>query len=126
MDEFAEYIQGIEPPEHREIFQEVVNWVESNYPNLGRRLGWGMPMFIDHGTFIVSFKATKNALAMSPETKTLQKFAKEIETAGWKALKMNVNIPWSKPLDYNLLAAIITFNIEDKADVETFWRGKED
>ncbi len=125
MDIFADYIEGIQAPDQREKFAELIAWVRETFPTLEERIAWGMPTFTDHGTFIISFNVTKKALAFSPEGRGIQQFAMRMSEAGWKPLTMKVNIPWSLPIDYNLLAEVISFNVEDKRDVSTYWRPAE-
>jgi uncharacterized protein len=122
METFAEFLAGIDDPEHRARTEEVLRWVAAQYPDLVPRIGWNQPMFTDHGTFIISFSVTKQHLAASPEPTGINHFSSEILQAGYTHTKMMCRIPWNKPLDYGLLARMIEFNIADKAECTTFWR----
>ncbi len=122
MDVFSEFLAGIEDPQHRARTEEVLGWVGERFPDLEPRVAWNQPMFTDHGTFIIAFSVSKGHLAVAPEKVALDHFADEINEAGYAYSKMLFRIPWSKPVDWSLLERIIAFNIEDKADVSTFWR----
>ena len=122
MDTFDDYLDQIEDFEHRARFAEVMAWMNSNYPKLGQRIAWNQPMYIDHGTFIISFNAYKHHMTVAPEVAGIKHFEEEIAKAGYKHTTMLIQIPWDKPVNYELMSKLIDFNIQDKADVQTFWR----
>ena len=122
MEVFAEYLAGIEDPQHRARTEEVLDWVAKIFPQLARRVAWNQPMFTDHGTFIIGFSVSKGHLAATPEMAGIDRFSEEIVKAGYEHSKMLVRFPWDRPVDYGLLKRIIEFNIADKADTTTFWR----
>ncbi|ADY55672.1 Domain of unknown function DUF1801 [Syntrophobotulus glycolicus DSM 8271] len=122
MDVFGKYLSDIDNPQHRDRIGEVLNWVTAKYPNLSPKIGWNQPMFTDHGTFIIGFSAARKHFAVAPETAGITRFSDEIIEAGYDHTKGLIRIPWDSPVDYPLLEKIIEFNIQDKADCETFWR----
>lgn len=122
MDTFEEFLAKIEVPEHRERTAEVLQWVFDEYPELEPRIAWKGAVFTHHGTYIIGFSTARNHLAFSPEGAGIRRFVKEIEEAGYKYGKMNVFIPWSDSVSFELLKEMIAFNIEDKAECRTFWR----
>lgn len=122
MELFKEYLAKIEDPRIHARMVEVLGWVAENFPELSTRLGWGMPMFTHHGTFIIAFNYSKKHLQVTPEGAALTKFSAEIEHAGYAASAMLLRIPWDVPVNYALLEKLIRFNLADKAKVNTFWR----
>lgn len=122
MKEFEDYIYNIENHEHQKRTAEILNWIESSYPTLEKAFKWSQPMFVNNGTFIISLTVTKGHINITPEVKTIQHFSDAIQEAGYKAGKMTFNIKWTQEVNYELLSKMIEFNIEDKADVTTFWR----
>ncbi|CAM4315918.1 iron chaperone [Paenibacillus tarimensis] len=122
MEEFAEYLTGIDNPEHRERMEGIFRWVSGKFPNLESRIAWNQPMFTDHGTFIIGFSAAKAHMSVAPERAGIERFAEEIKKAGYDHTKELVRIKWASPVDFSLLEKMIGFNIEDKADCTTFWR----
>lgn len=126
MDTFKDFLETMRWQIHRERTEEVLGWVHATFPQLDTRIAWNIPTFTHHGTFIVSFNPVKAQLDMAPEDKTLQVFAEEIKAAGFTFTRMMLRLPWNKPVPYELLERMIAFNIEDKKDVQTFWRPKED
>lgn len=122
METFEEYVNTIEKPENRAKFQEILDWVDENYPQLDKRIAWNSPMLTHHGTFIISLTAYKQHLSVSPEGAGISHFADQIKERGWEAGTMQVKFPWSKEFDFDLLRSFIDFNLEDKKDCQTFWR----
>ncbi|WP_270181346.1 iron chaperone [Alkalihalobacillus sp. CinArs1] len=122
METFEDYLSKIEEPEHRARMEEVFDWVEEKYPNLERRIAWNQPMYTDHGTFIIAFSKAKKHMSVAPERVVMERFADDIDAAGYDATKELVRIPWNKPVNYGLLEKMISFNIRDKAEYTSFWR----
>lgn len=122
MEVFEEYISQIENPENRARTREVLNWAKEKFPSLAPRIAWNQPMFTDHGSFIIGFSVSKHHLAAAPESAGILRFSGEILEAGYEHTKELIRFPWDRPVDYDLLERIITFNILDKMDCKTFWR----
>lgn len=122
MDVFAEFIAGIGDLANRERTEEVLNWVQTNYPNLQKEVKWNQPMYSDHGTYIIGFSVSKKHLAVAPESVGITHVEEDIKRAGYDYTKEIIRIPWDKPVDYELLAKMIEFNIWDKKNTKTFWR----
>lgn len=119
---FSEYLGGIDNPDHRLRMEEVLKWVANEYPNLEQVIKWNTPMFVNHGTFIISFSTAKHHMSVAPEQVGIANFADDIAQAGYSATKGLFRIQWNEPVNYELLKKIIEFNIQDKADYKSFWR----
>jgi len=122
MEVFAEYLAGIDNPQHQERTEEVLTWATKKFPNLMPKIAWNQPMFTDHGTFIIGFSVAKHHLAVAPERAGINHFSDEIVQTGYNHSKELMRIPWSSPINYSLLEKMIEFNILEKADCSTFWR----
>lgn len=122
MEVFAEYLEKIDNPLHRDRTEEVLTWVMNKFPNLVPKIAWNQPMFTDHDTYIIGFSISKQHLAVAPETVGINHFSEEIVQAGYDHTKQLVRIPWVSEVNYTLLEKMIEFNIFDKADCSTFWR----
>ncbi|MBN2880255.1 MAG: iron chaperone [Clostridia bacterium] len=119
---FIEYIQKIEDIENRAKMEELLAWVSDQFPQLGTKIAWNQPMFTDHGTFIIGFSSYKKHIAVAPEKAAMDIFVDEIEKSGLSRTTQLIQMPWNKPIDYELLKRIIEFNIADKQECATFWR----
>ncbi|ANA82542.1 YdhG [Paenibacillus vortex V453] len=122
MDVFADYLKGIDNPDHRARMEEIFAWIVGKFPNLKPKIAWNQPMFTDHDTFIIGFSASKQHMAVAPEKAGIVRFSEDIVQAGYDHTKELVRIRWDGPVDYSLLEKMIEYNIEDKADCSTFWR----
>ncbi|AWP27907.1 MULTISPECIES: iron chaperone [unclassified Paenibacillus] len=122
MEVFADYLKGIDNPDHRARMEEIFAWIVGKFPNLKPKIAWNQPMFTDHDTFIIGFSASKQHMAVAPEKAGIVRFSEDIVQAGYDHTKELVRIRWDGPVDYSLLEKMIEYNIEDKADCSTFWR----
>lgn len=122
MEQFEEFIQDIEPAEHRARMVEVLQWVHETYPQLKPEFKWNQPIFTNHGTFIIGFSVSKAHISVAPEGYIDERFSARIKELGYTHGKKLIRIPFAKPVQYELLQEIIDFNMKDKADCTTFWR----
>lgn len=122
MEVFAEYLSKIVYPEQREKTETVLRWVAEAFPNLMPKIAWNQPMFTEHGTFIIGFSASKNHLAVTPETACMEHFSNDIQQCGYERTKGLIRIKWNQPVNFPLLEKMIQFNLTDKKGCTTFWR----
>ena len=122
MEEFTEYLESIDNPDHRDRVGQVFAWVLEKFPELQPKIAWNQPMFTHHDTFIIGFSVSKQHMAVSPEATGVSHFAEEIVKAGYTHTPQLVRMPWKRPFDLGLLEKMITFNMKDKANCSTFWR----
>ena len=122
MKTFNDFLEKIENEKHRDKLKCILDHIENKYTNLNQEIKWNQPMFVDHGTFIIAFSVSKEHIAISPESKTLQVFEQEIKEAGYKATKMLFRIKWNDEIDFGLIDKLIEYNIEDKKEMTKFWR----
>ncbi|MCM2677621.1 iron chaperone [Alkalicoccobacillus plakortidis] len=122
MEVFSDFLAGIDNPEHRARTEEVLAWVSETYPNLVPKIAWNQPMFTDHDTFIIGFSVAKQHLAVAPEKVVIDRFSTDIVAAGYEHTAQLIRMKWKKPTDFLLLAKLIDFNIQDKAEYTAFWR----
>ena len=102
METFQDYIDTIDDIAHRKQFEEVIDWIDLNYPDLTKVIKWHM--------------------SISPEGKTIGIYKDEIEEAGYSFTSGLYRIKYSETVDYNLLKKMIDYNIEDKKGYQKFWR----
>jgi len=122
MDTFGDFIGTIQDSTHQARVKEVLNWVSQTFPQLKPRIAWNQPMFTDHGTFIIGFSVSQKHMAFTPEEAGISQFEDELKAAGIDHTKGIVRMPWNQPFNYELLKQMIEFNIQDKADIDKFWR----
>jgi len=117
-----DFVANMAHPGQRERMREVLDWVARSFPQLAPRIAWSQPMFTDHGTFIIGFSAARHHMAIAPESAAIKRFAAEIGAAGYACTPNLIRVSWTAPVDFSLLGKLITFNLGDKADCQSFWR----
>ncbi len=122
METFQDYIDTIDDIAHRKQFEEVIDWIDLNYPDLSKVIKWNAPMYTMDDTFILGIDSAKRHMSISPEGKTIGIYKDEIEEAGYSFTSGLYRIKYSETVDYNLLKKMIDYNIEDKKGYQKFWR----
>ncbi|WP_291292859.1 DUF1801 domain-containing protein [Enterococcus sp.] len=122
MNPFQEYLTKELSEAQRKVLEPLFEHILTEFPDLQARIAWNQPMFTDHGTFILGVSSSKKHFSVSPEVKTMALFHPRIEASGYSQTKNIFRILWDQPVDEKLIFDIIRFNIEDKAEFQTFWR----
>jgi len=119
---FTDYINKIQDDNQRAKMEEIINWIEKEFPELGEKIAWNKPMFTHHETFILAISEAKKHISISPEPAGMMRFSEEIKKTGYEQTKNMFYIPWEEKVDYSLLKEIIEYNIQDKLECTTFFR----
>ncbi|WP_208560937.1 iron chaperone [Marinilactibacillus kalidii] len=122
METFNDFLSTIDQIEQRDKLAKILDYIIETFPDLKQRIAWNQPNFTDHDTFIIGFSVAKQHISVAPEVKALLAFAAAIEKAGYETTKGLFKIKQSQTVDYDLLKAIIAYNIEDKKECQTYWR----
>ncbi|MDO1604649.1 DUF1801 domain-containing protein [Lactobacillus sp. YT155] len=120
MNNFDEYLLKLDNQDHAQQLAKVLEWVLEKYPQLETRVAWKQPMFTDHETFIIGFSVAKNHFSVATE-KAIDSFRDEIKVSGYESGIKLFKIPFDTEVNYDLLAKMIDWNIENKKDITTFW-----
>lgn len=122
MGDFKEYLDAIDDADQQDKMNQILTWIQENYPELETRIKWNQPMFLHEGTYIIGFSYSKHHIAVAPETKAIKKFKDCIEETGFSYTDNIIKIRWEDSIPYNLIEELIEYNIEDKKGYEKFWR----
>lgn len=122
MGDFKEYLDAIDEADQQDKMNQILTWIQENYPELETRIKWNQPMFLHEGTYIIGFSYSKHHIAVAPETKAIKKFKDYIEETGFSYTDNIIKIRWEDSIPYNLIKELIEYNIEDKKGYEKFWR----
>ena len=94
--------------------QHILRWVRQLVleidPELTQTLSYQMPTFKKHGKAVFHFAAQKNHLGIYPTPSAIEHFAGRLES--YKTSKGAIQIPWSFPLDEELIQDMVRFNLE--------------
>lgn len=122
MHKFDPFFKKIDDVTHLGKVQKLFEWIEATFPQLEREFKWNTPMYSDHGTFILGISTAKAHISIAPENQTMDLFKERIEAAGYAQTAGLFKVKWNQDFDYDLLKEMIAYNIEDKKNVDTFWR----
>lgn len=122
METLEEYLDTLKDERHRQRLLEITTWIAAEFPQLGFKIAWKQPMYIDHGTFILGFSVSKNHISVSPEKQAIDIFSERIKEAGYTHSSNLFRILWNDDIPYSLLKKIIQYNLDDKKEYTTFWR----
>ncbi|MCO4096030.1 iron chaperone [Macrococcoides canis] len=122
MEQFNEYLEGIQDKQKIEKISVLFNFIDTTFPELVRVFKWNTPMYTHHDTFILGISYAKAHISIAPENIAMEKFKNEFDSRGYSSTKGLFRIKWNDEVDYELIEKIIRFNIEDKKDIDTFWR----
>ncbi|MDD4009822.1 MAG: DUF1801 domain-containing protein [Fermentimonas sp.] len=122
MKNFQMFLESIDELEKRERMEVILCNIKERFPQLNEEIKWNQPMFTDHGTSIIGFSVSKGHIAVAPEAVVINMFEKRIEEAGYSHTRELFRIKWTDKVNFELLYAIIAYNIENKKDEKNFWR----
>ena len=80
-------------------------------PELTQTLSYQMPTFKKHGKAVFHFAAQKNHIGLYPTPPAIEHFAARLE--GYKTSKGAIQIPYSMPLDEELIQDLVRFNLKE-------------
>ncbi len=119
---FKDYLESIENPKIQEHLASIIQWIETEYPMLTPVMKWNQPMYTHHGTFIIGFSKAKGHLNIATEEPSMSVFEHKIKTNNYTLKKMLFQIKAAQSVDFSLLKAMLDFTLEDKKDINTFWK----
>lgn len=119
---FEDFVNSIENDANRVKFQELLEFVLTEFPELETVVKWNQPMFTAHGTYIIGFSVTKNHINVAPERAGMIHFEEVIKSRDVGFTKMLIQMKWTKPIDFDLIKELIIHNIIEKENTTSFWR----
>ncbi len=122
MKDHQAFLAEMEDAGKRERLAGILRFVKETFPQLQEEVKWSQPMFSLHGTFIIAFSVSRDHIAVTPEPAAIRVFEEDIRKAGYSATKMLFRIKWTDAVDEDLLRRLISYNMEDKKGMTTFWR----
>lgn len=122
MNLFDEVIEGIDNEIHQDKFREILNWVDTHYPQLDKSIKWSQPLYSNKGTFIISFTPFKGHIAVNIEKGGMNQFKEKLDETEYSYTDMTFRIKWNQPVNYTLLKEMIELQLQEKEGYTTFWR----
>jgi len=104
-----EYIEQY-TEEKQYIMQKVRKVILENAPEAEERIHYRMPCFWQ-GTALIYFAAMKNHLGIYPTNSGVVNFTEDLKE--YNTSKGAIQLPWDKPIPYDLIIAITRFRVEE-------------
>ena len=102
-----EYIEQAEA-ELQETLQKVRAVIHKAAPDSVEKLSWKMPTFWQ-GKNVIQFAVHKKHLGLYPGEDAVAQFSQQLSDNGLSYNKGSIQIPWDKPMPYELIEAITKY-----------------
>lgn len=80
-------------------------------PEITEKISWGMATFVLGGN-LVHFSGEKKHMGFHPAPTAIEAFSDRLE--GYKYSKGTIQLPYDKPMPYDLLREIVMFRVEEQ------------
>ena len=111
MEDLIETYINNTPEQIQPLLRRVRQIVLEIDPGLTQTLSYQMPTFKKNGKAVFHFAAQKNHLGIYPMPSAIEHFADRL--AGYKTSKGAIQIPYSMPLDEELIRDLVRTNLQD-------------
>ena len=98
------------PQERREVLHRVREAIRASAPDAVEKISWDMPTFWQ-GENLIHFAVFKNHLGLYPGEDGVKAFSERLSSMGFKFSKGAVQIPWNKPMPYDLIKEITKYRV---------------
>lgn len=122
MDKFTDILAAITDEKNRDVATQLLEKILADFPTLETTVKWKQAMFTEHGTFILAFNFSKQHFSVAPEKAAIAHFTDRLAQTDYVYTDNIIKIAWTQPLDYSLVADLITYNLAEKKDYTKFWR----
>lgn len=82
-------------------------------PDITEKISWGMPTFVLNGN-LVHFSGETRHMGFHPAPSAIEAFANRL--GDFKYSKGTVQLPYDKPMPYDLLREIVAFRVREQAE----------
>ena len=98
------------PQDQQAVLQKLRETIQRAAPDATEKISWQMPTFWQKEN-LIQFAAHKNHLGLYPGVSAVDAFSEQLTQAGYNFSKGSVQLPWSKPIPYDLVAEITQFRL---------------
>lgn len=106
-----EYIASYQDEEVRSRMKTLRRMILDCSPEITEKISWGMATFVLHGN-LVHFSGEKKHLGFHPAPSAIDAFKERL--GDYKYSKGTIQLPYNKPMPYELLRDIIMFRIQEQ------------
>ncbi|GHV49337.1 hypothetical protein FACS189499_10370 [Clostridia bacterium] len=105
MNTIDEYLASV-PEERRAVLQKIRETIHTAVPDATERISYGMPAFWQ-GKVLIYFAPMKHHIGIYPTASGMAAFADRLTE--YKTSKGAIQLPYDKPIPYDLIAEIAQF-----------------
>jgi uncharacterized protein YdhG (YjbR/CyaY superfamily) len=117
-----EYIAGF-PENVQVLMQQLRKTINETAPEAKEKISWGMATFTLEGN-LIHFAGNKKHIGLYPGAEVIEAFKEKLNT--FKTSKGTIQFPLDKPMPLQLVAEIVSFNMERrKEEAEKRRKGKK-
>lgn len=117
MEDLIETYINQTPQEIQPLLRRVRQLVLEVDPELTQTLSYQMPTFKKYGKAVFHFAPQKNHLGIYPTPAAIEQFTARL--AGYKTSKGAIQIPYSMPLDEDLIQDLVRSNLQELENRES-------
>ncbi len=96
------------------VLQELRALIRQHAPNATEKIAWSMPTFYQKKN-LIHFFAHKKHIGLYPGASGIEQFREEFDAMGLKYSKGAVQLPYQKPMPWELIGRIVDFRVEQEA-----------
>lgn len=87
--------------------------IRISHLDITETIAWGMPTYVLHGN-LCHFSGEKRHLGFHIGASAIEAFADELK--GWKCSKSTVQLPYDKPMPWELLGEMVMFRVREQLE----------
>jgi len=104
---------GLYEPEIRERMERLRELIHGCSSEITEKIAWGMATFVLNGN-LVHFSGEKRHMGFHPTPVAIEKFLERIKELGYKNSKGTLQLPYDKPMPYDLLRDMVMFRVSEQ------------
>ncbi len=105
-----EYVASF-PANVADILQKMRTLVHETVPEINEKISWQMPTFYKSG-IVIQFAAFQKHIGVFPGSEAIEVFKERL--TNYKSSKGGFQIPFDKPLPYELLRSIVLYRLAEE------------
>jgi uncharacterized protein YdhG (YjbR/CyaY superfamily) len=107
-----EYLAAV-PADRRAVLEHLRGLIRDTVPDATEAMAYGMPSFRLGGRWLVGYATTKQGLSLYAGGLPTQRYADEIERAGYRTWKGTINFPVERPLSDELVTKLLEARVAE-------------
>lgn len=99
--------------EIRTRMEELRRVIHSAHPDIKEKIAWSMATFVLNRKNLVHFSGETRHIGFHPAPSAIEAFSDKIKELGYKHSKGTIQLPYDKPMPYDLISEIAAFRVHE-------------